>query len=103
MSWRTAGLQARSLLGARHSVALMCVIHEERHGVVRSQQRQRGGPGGPRSGMTLAARSGSVLDRLDAKPREMRHAVFHGLQLPGRVSLPIGDFADDPERIAGTV
>jgi len=51
MSWRTAGLQARSWLGARHSVALMCVIHEERHGVARSQQRQRGGPGGPRSGM----------------------------------------------------
>jgi hypothetical protein len=48
-------------------------------------------------------RSASVLDRLDAKPLEMRQMVFHGLQLFGRVSLPVGDFADDPERIAGAV
>jgi hypothetical protein len=48
-------------------------------------------------------RSGLVLDRLDAKPLEMRQMVFHGLQLFGRVSLPVGDFADDPERIAGAV
>ncbi len=54
------------------------------------------------STMVLAVLA-SVLDRLDAQPLEMRQVVLHGLELLGRVSLPIGDFADDPERIAGAV
>ena len=56
-----------------------------------------------RGGDLADGSSSSVLESLDAKPLEMRQMVFHGLQLYDRVSLPIGDFADDPERITGTV
>ena len=47
--------------------------------------------------------SGSVLDSLDAKALKMREAVLHGLELLGRMPLPIGDLAGDPERITGAV
>jgi hypothetical protein len=39
-------------------------------------------------------------DRLDALRLQALERVLHGLELPGRVSLPVRDFARDPDQVA---
>src|SRR5690606_41679874 len=45
----------------------------------------------------------SVLDGLDALPLELLQMVPHGLELLGRVPLPVRDFARDPQRVPRAV